>query len=121
MKRTPMKRGTKRINARSAGRVKAYAGADGRAQFVAATLAARPRCEVETPVCTGVAVDVHESILRSRGGAIVPGPLADAQGQRFFAICRDCHTHVHANRPWSEERGYLDARHAWQIPQEVAA
>jgi hypothetical protein len=91
-----------------------------RAKFVAATLAARPRCEVWSEVCTGISVDVHESILRSRGGAVVPGPRADAQGQRFYSVCRYCHDHIHTHRPWAEECGFLDSRHAWQIPGVAA-
>lgn len=115
LKRTALPRATKPIRTRSLRRERTYAGPGGRRRFVADTLAARPSCEVRSEVCTGAAVDVHESILRSRGGAIVPGPLADAQGQRFFAICRSCHTYTHAHRAWAEVRGFLDARHAWEI------
>lgn len=121
LSRSPMKRATKPMNQRSKKRRAVYAGAQGRAQFVADTLAARPRCEVRGPRCTLQAVDLHESITRKRGGAIVHGPLADAQGQRFYAICRACHDWTHTHRPWAELHGFLDARHSWQIPMEVAA
>lgn len=124
MKRTPISRSpfvTKRtrIKARSDKREAAYAGAQGRRAFVAEVLATRTQCEVCGPRCTGRAVDVHESITRRRGGAIVPGPLADTQGQRFFAICRVCHDWTHAHRPWAELHGFLDSR--WDIPMEAAA
>lgn len=115
VKRTPMRRSTKPIAQRSAKRRKAYAGDDGRAAFVADYLSRVPVCEVLTPVCQRSAVDVHESILRSRGGAITPGSLATLQGQRFFAICRACHTYVHNHRAESEARGFLDPRNATQI------
>lgn len=46
--------------------------------------------------------DVHESLRRSAGGAIVPGPKADAQGQTFWAVCRGCHDML--TNPTAEER-----------------
>ena len=46
--------------------------------------------------------DVHESLRRSAGGAIVPGPKADAQGQTFIAVCRGCHEML--TNPTAEER-----------------
>ena len=46
--------------------------------------------------------DVHESLRRSAGGAIVPGPKADAQGQTFWAVCRTCHDML--TNPTAEER-----------------
>jgi len=115
MKRTPMKRGTKPMAQRSKKRISEYAGKDGRAAYVAQVLELYPRCQIASVMCAGESVDVHESILRSRGGAIVPGPKAEAQGQRFFAICRDCHNWVHRNRELSEVQGWLDPRNATQI------
>ena len=119
LRRTAMKPRTKPMKARSAKRVKTYTGDDGRAAFVVATLEARPFCEVRSMVCSRRAIDVHESIIRSRGGAIVPGPLATLQGQRFFSICRICHDFAHAQRQWSENRGFLDPRNQSQIPQRA--
>lgn len=119
--RSPMKRATKPMAQRSAKRRRAYAGNAGRAQFVADYLARVPVCEVLTPVCQRATVDVHESILRSRGGAIVPGVLAQLQRQRFFAICRACHAYVHNHRAESEARGFLDPRNATQIREASRA
>jgi len=124
-RRTPLSRGTAPLKRsplaqRSKRRLRSYAGADGRAAFVSATLAVRTRCEAWSPMCNGRASDVHESILRSRGGAIVPGPLAAAQGQRFIVVCSSCHAYIHSHRPWAERRGLLDPRHASQIPKDEA-
>lgn len=116
LRRSSLARSRTPIAVKSPKRAELYAGDDGRAVFVAVTLAARPRCEVDTPDCTGWADDVHETITRARNGAIVPGPLAEAQGQRFFTIARSCHTYVHTHRRWAEMRGFLDARHGWEIP-----
>ena len=41
--------------------------------------------------CTGASEHVHESIRRSKGGAIFPGAKADYQGQTFWAVCEPCH------------------------------
>ena len=63
-----------------------------RAEFVRTTLTARPNCEAKLLGCTKLSQDVHEAIARGRGGAALPGEKADAQGQRFVAICRACHS-----------------------------
>lgn len=133
LKQTAMKRGTKPmrsgapmkrttpINHRSKRRRAEYAGKGGRAQFVADTLERIPNCVIRWPgVCVDRAVDVHESILRSRGGALVPGPKAEAQGQRFYSCCRPCHDFTHAHRPASELLGFLDPRSATEISRLTA-
>lgn len=121
LKRVPMVRGTKPLARQSKKRRADYAGSAGRAAFVASTLGARPRCEIGSVLCAGAAIDVHESILRSRGGAIVKGEKADAQGQRFFTVCRDCHNWLHRNRELAEVRGWLDPRNATEIAKGVDA
>ena len=52
--------------------------------------------------------DVHESLRRSAGGAIIPGPKADRQGQTFWAVCRTCHDML--TSPTAEERELALAR-----------
>ena len=84
-----------------------YDGPDGRRAFVRARLTAQPFCEAGLPRrCQGRSVDVHEAIPRSAGGAIVPGPKADEQGQEFFALCRNCDDHITVNPLWAKESGY---------------
>lgn len=117
LKRVPMARGTKQIAPRSKKMARLYGGDLGRAVFVALTLKVEPNCQIGWEGCTGRSEDVHESILRSRGGAIVPGAFAEAQGQRFFAICRACHNYTHAHRPAAEAWGLLDPRNATQIKE----
>ena len=115
LRRTPMQPRQTPLRARSAKRTAAYAGDDGRAAFVARFLAGAPWCAN----CLDRAVDVHESIIRSRGGAIMPGPLAFKQGQQFFPICRWCHDWIHSHRETAEVLGFLDPRPAAQIPREA--
>lgn len=59
--------------------------------FVAEFLAKHPVCQIQHLDCRGQTVDVHEALARSAGGAIVPGPKADRQGQVFWGCCRMCH------------------------------
>lgn len=68
-----------------------------RRKFVAAYLAGNPLCMCHlSRDCTGVAVDVHEVIRRSHGGALYPGQ----EGKRetpYMALCRACHDLITTN------------------------
>ena len=96
LKRTPLKPSTARLRrtTRLRYRSKRREAASGeRRAFVRAFLAEHPTCQV-CPYLRPTwraSVDVHESLRRSAGGAIVPGPKATEQGQTFWALCRDCH------------------------------
>jgi hypothetical protein len=68
-------------------------------------------CEVQSRVCTGRAVDWHETIPRSAGGEIVPGPRAKVQGQRFWAACRSCHSYLHDHPGEAYRAGWLQRRY----------
>ena len=100
--RSPLKRGTG-LAARTTGiprqsaKRKRLSGE--RAAFVKRFLGTHPTCQV---CWRKQSVDVHESLRRSAGGAIVPGPKADAQGQTFIAVCRGCHEML--TNPTAEER-----------------
>ena len=100
MKKSPLKRSTKQLTRtplnfsrkpipRQSAKRKAVAPE--RRKFVAKMLAEHPVCIVSWDNCTVRTVDVHEAIPRSGLGQIVPGPKATAQGQRFWALCRNCH------------------------------
>lgn len=79
--------------------------------FVAQILATRRVCEVKwDDLCSGRSSTVHELIPRSQGGEILPGPKADAQGQRFFAACLWCHDGLHLNPAKARRRGLLRRR-----------
>jgi hypothetical protein len=75
-----------RLAPRSAKRADEYARDGGRRDLVAATLAARPRCEARV-LCRGArAVDVHERLTRARGGLIL-----DLDQSHAITACRACH------------------------------
>ena len=109
MRRTPLRRvtGLSRSTAlRPRSRKQARAYVDRRA-FVAATLADRPRCEIRWDErCRGHSESVHEVVKRSHGGAIVPGPRAEAQGQRFVASCLPCNGAVEDAPAEARRRGW---------------
>ena len=97
LKRSPMKQTRKPIPQQSA---KRKAIAPQRAEFVRALLTSHPSCQAAlSGVCTGRSTEVHESIRRSAGGAIVPGEKATTQGQTFWALCHECHE-VCTNPDW---------------------
>ena len=102
MKRSPMKRSRKPLPFRSA---KREAIADERRAFVVRILSERPQCEARhylRPIvaglvgrdqdrvvaalrgCTWQSTEVHEIILRSRGGSIV-------EDDNVAALCHWCH------------------------------
>lgn len=102
MKRSPMKRSTKRLPWKSA---KREAIASERRAFVARILSERPTCEgrfylraiVNTlgdrdekvaigvlRACSEQSVEVHEKLKRSRGGSII-------EDDNVLALCRSCH------------------------------
>ena len=95
-RRTPLAPGSYRLKRNKRVRQisrKTAAAKNERRAFVAEFLARHPTCAV-CPALRATwrsSVDVHETLRRSAGGAIVPGPKADAQGQEFLAVCRDCH------------------------------
>lgn len=100
LKRTPLK-------ARSKKREAEYAGPNGRRAFVAAFLEANPNCMIDWQNCTGGAVDVHETIPRGIGGAIVPGDKADRQGQIFVSTCRRCHGQLDLEPKRARHEGWI--------------
>lgn len=78
-----------------------------RRKFVATFLDGRP-CEGRDVIpgeCFG-AMSVHEAIRRSAMGAILPGPVADAQGQRFHALCAGHHSYVTDHPAWAKANGF---------------
>lgn len=108
MKRTPLRRTTplartSRLRPRSGKRAAEYVA---RRKFVRDFLAGR-QCEArDLGGCFG-AMTVHEAgVKRSHGGAIVPGPKADAQGQHFMAMCS------HHNG-WVEDHPAEARRRGW--------
>lgn len=99
-----MKRG-KGVRRRSEKREAVYVH---RRAFVARLLAERRVCGVKWDSrCTGRSTTVHELIPRSQGGEILPGPKADAQGQRFFTACVRCHDSAHLRPAEARRLGLL--------------
>lgn len=100
MKRSPLRRLTplrrrKRIRPMSA---KRQAIAAERRAFVQRVLLARPVCE--WPRCLNNSHDVHERLLRSRGGDIL-----DSLG--VVALCRTHHRYVHDNPAEATSMGFM--------------
>ena len=96
-----------------------------RRAMVREQLEARPKCEAGEPIymhyvnkfgkafarerrrtdrCQGRATDIHEPLMRSRGGSIV-------DPENTIAVCRRCHSWIHANPEASVAMGLL--RHSW--------
>jgi len=101
---TGLSRSTTRLRARSRKTTALYVG---RRAFVAETLRERPRCEIVWDAnCRGRSESVHEVVKRSHGGALVPGPKADAQGQRFVAACLPCNGAVEDAPAEARRRGW---------------
>lgn len=92
-----------------------------RRTFVREFLAEHPVCMVEIEVrdCYNPSVEVHESLRRSAGGEIIPGPKADAQGQTFWAVCRPCHraltNPIGRQLEWAMEQGYIQSRFKGEV------
>ena len=66
-------------------------------------------CELKSQVCTGAAECIHHVIKLSAGGARLPGPLADAQGQEFKVSCRACNVGIESTAElvvWARENGF---------------
>ena len=72
----------------------------------------RPRaCEVRWDAdCEGLAVDSHEPLLRSRGGAI-------DDRTNIVLGCRHCHDQVHRFPEEATRRGFLIPSWAGPLPQ----
>lgn len=109
MKRSSLKRSTKPMRKRSAKMQARYAGTDGKGEgrrvFVERILRERPICQC-TSICSfAAATDVHEMLRRSAGGSITD----DAN---VLAVCRRCHTWIHANPAQAIALGYLKSRYA---------
>tara|TARA_Y100000310_G_scaffold209107_1_gene209724 strand:+ start:1420 stop:1764 length:345 start_codon:yes stop_codon:yes gene_type:complete len=112
VKRSPINRATegarewarerkKRLPARSKKMAKLYE--EQRIPFVKTFLAENRTCMM----CKEKrATEVDEYINRSQGGQIVPGKKAEAQGQRFHALCHDCHSRKTFNPKWARENGW---------------
>ena len=101
MKRTPMKRGTRPLQAKSRQRQR-----DDKARkvLVIEYLNQNPICEM----CqSSVAVDVDEII----GRGVLPG--AQMRPELFQGLCRPCHNWKHANPDWSYRHGW--SAHEWQL------
>lgn len=83
-----------------------------RRDFVAATLAARPRCQAGPLIrgtdrihpCYVWSSDVHEPLTRARGGSILDPDNA-------VAVCRSCHDWIHAHPAEATYLGLLRSQY----------
>jgi len=95
-RRTPLRRSQASLKRRGISRQsrKRERLSEERRHFVSRYLLLHPYCQIGLCPEGTLSREVHEALRRSAGGEIVPGPKADAQGQKFWAICRDCHETV---------------------------
>ena len=76
-----------------------------RRALVAQLLADRPSCEAKIAgLCTGRTVDLHEPLLRSRGGKI-------DTPEEVLVLCRACHDWVHQHPAEATDLGLMV--HSW--------
>lgn len=100
MKRNVPLRRSKPINRRSskqARKEKAYSA------WRQGYLAAHPDCEAQIPtpdICTFAADELHHVKPRSQGGAW-------AHPDNVLAVCRSCHTWIHAHPATARDMGLL--------------
>ena len=106
LKRKPLKRSRKPLRHRSKRMQEIYDKPNGRKAFVASFLLENPNCQVKWENCQGSSQDVHEFIARGIGGVILPDDRAVAQGQRFIAICRSCHSDLDLQSRRAYEEGW---------------
>jgi hypothetical protein len=93
------------IRPSAASRTRARAVFAARALVLRAMFEEDPWCRARIDgVCTGLAEDGHEPLLRSRGG----DPTDPAN---IVLLCRKCHDHAHANPRVAEALGLM--RHSW--------
>lgn len=97
-----------------------------RRKLVREQLALRPQCEAGEPIhlyyvdhfgrafawekfktdrCQGRATDIHEPLMRSRGGSIV-------DVGNTISVCRRCHDWIHGNPEAATEVGLL--KNSWE-------
>ena len=75
-----------------------------RIPFVKRFLESHPYCQIRwDDQCQGIAVDVDEIKLRSRGGGKVP---KNGDESNFLATCRICHTQKTVNPAEAKRRGF---------------
>ena len=64
-------------------------------------------CQIQSPVCTGVAEHQHEVLTRGRAGGIA---AALRDGPPTVYACDPCNGYVSENVIWARERGYILSR-----------
>ena len=60
-------------------------------------------CQVVSPVCVGIAEDLHEPLTRGRSG----GLRASYEIGGGIPACRPCNGYIGENPVWAAERGFL--------------
>ena len=83
-----------------------------RKKFAASELGDRWKCEAgpliylthENPNCKGRSTELHEPLMRSRGGSIL-------DPDNTVAVCRNCHRWIHDNPTDATRLGLLESQH----------
>lgn len=61
-------------------------------------------CQIQSPVCTGIAQHIHEDKTRGKSGGL---DAAIRKGTRLFDACDACNSYVSEHQVWSRERGFI--------------
>lgn len=99
---------------------KALSGVDGYLAFSRAVRRSRPNCEIRWEVCTGRSQGVHHVIKRSHGGALLPGDVAERQGQEFVSACNRCNREIENQPRRAKAEGFTKSNPLRLGPDPVA-
>lgn len=61
-------------------------------------------CQIQSPVCTGVAQHLHEDKTRGKSGGL---DAAIRKGTQLIPACDACNGYVSENQVWARERGFI--------------
>jgi len=61
-------------------------------------------CQIQSPVCTGIAQHIHEDKTRGKSGGL---DAAIRKGTRLWDACDPCNSYVSENQVWARERGFI--------------
>lgn len=65
------------------------------------------RCQIMSPVCTGIAQHQHEDKARGKAGGIA---ASIRKGTTLFDACDPCNGYCSENQVWARERGFIVSR-----------
>jgi hypothetical protein len=61
-------------------------------------------CQIQSPVCIGVAQHIHEDKTRGKSGGL---DAAIRKGTRLWDACDPCNAYCSENQVWAREKGFI--------------